>query len=210
MSWLSRLANNEDQNEGQANQDQIDVRRAQDAATNAQNRASNVRAGGYEMDENQIRRASAYNYGSSLGQKEFYDDPDMQAGRKRREDLAKGYDGQELGAMRQEARGQVAGQRSAYLQQLQSKLARGGVGGARGAAIQGAADMGYAKQGADSERKLALDSAGMKRQGTNDLQDYVFRQKLGKTGLAYGQQALASGDYAAEKGVQAAQGGGKK
>lgn len=127
--------------------------------------------------------------GNAAGRKEFYDDPEMQAGRARREDLAKGYDGQELGGMRQEARGQIAGQRSAYLQQLQSKLARGGVGGARAAAISGAADQKYAQQGADSERKLAMDSSDMKRQGTNDLQEYVMRQKYGSlgTGLAYGQ-----------------------
>ena len=180
------------------------------AAIYAPERIKNLNAGGYDQDENQLRRQSAYNYGSQMGQKEFYDAPDMQMLRKRREDLSQGYDGQELGGMRAEARNQIAGQRANYLNTMKSKLARGGAGGARGAAMQGAADQNYAKQGADSERKLALDSANMKRQGVGDLQDYLFRQKLGKVGLAYGQQALASGDYASEKGVQAAKSGGKK
>lgn len=170
-----------------------------------------INKGGYAQDSDTLRRQSSYNYGRQLGQKEFYDDPDMQAGRAKREDLAKGYDGVELGGMRQEARGQIAGQRSNYLQSLQGKLGRGGVGGARGAAVAGAADQKYAQQGADSERKMAVDSAQMKRQGTNDLQDYVFRQKLGATGMGYGQQSLGASDYAAKMGIASNdKGGGKK
>jgi hypothetical protein len=156
------------------------------------------------------RRDAAYNTGATRGQKEFYDDPDMQMLRKRREDLSQGYEGKELGALRGEARGQVAGQASNYLRQLQGQQARAGVGGARGAAMQNAARQNFAQQGADAERKLLIDSGQMKRQGVNDLQDYITRQKLGKLGLAYGEQALSSADYAAEKGVQAASSGGKK
>jgi hypothetical protein len=156
------------------------------------------------------RRDAAYNTGIERGKKEFYDDPDMQMLRKRREDLSQGYNGQELGALRQEARGNLAGQNSNYLRQLQGQQARAGVGGARGAAMQNAARQGFAGQAAEAERKLALDSGQMKRQGVNDLQDYITRQKLGKLGLAYGEQALSSADYAAERGVQAAQSGGKK
>ncbi len=180
------------------------------AANLQQSQAATVNAGGYLQDANQLRRQSAYNYGRELGQKEFYDDPKMQEGLARREEMAKGYDGKELSGMRQEARGQVAGQRSAYLSTLKGKLARSGAGGARGAAVSAAADEGYAKLGAESERKLAADSSAMKRQGTNELQDYMFRQKLGATGLAYGQQSLAASDYAAERGAAANSGGGKK
>lgn len=169
-----------------------------------------VNKGGYTVDQNALRRMSAYNYGAAQGQKEFIDDPEMQRLKAKREELAKGYDGQETAALRDQARREIAGQRSNYLSQMRSNLAKGGVGGARGAAVQNAASEKYAQQGAESERKLALDSAQMKRQGINDLQDFIFRQKLGKTGLAYGQQALGSADFAAEKGVQAANQGGKK
>jgi len=93
---------------------------------------------------------------------------------------------------------------------MQGKLARGGVGGARAAAVTGAADQNYAKLSGESERKLASDSANMKRQGTSDLQKFILNQKLGSTGLAYSQQALGSADYAAERGVEANQSGGKK
>lgn len=172
---------------------------------------ADINAGGYSQDNDQLRRQSNYNYGRSLGQREFYDDPDMQAALERRKDLAKGYEGKELGAIRQEAKQNNAGQRSNYLNALRSNMARGGVGGARGAAMQNQASQKYALQGADSERKLALDSANMKRQGTNDLQDFIFRQKLGATGMGYGQQALGASDYAAQRGVAAnAAGGGKK
>lgn len=166
----------------------------------------------YDQSASGERRRMAYNEGRAMGQKEFYDDPDMQKIRGLREDLAKGYSGQELGALRGEARGQLAGQQSNYLRQLQGQQARSGVGGARGAAQANAARQGFAGQTADAERKLLLDAGQVKRQGINDLQDYISRQKLGALGLAYGQQALSSADYAAEKGVQAAQsgGGGKK
>ena len=166
--------------------------------------------GGSGFEDSTARRKAAYDYGRALGQKEFYDDPDMMKMRKTREDLAQGYSGSELGALRGEAQANVAGQRSTYMDQLRGNLAKSGVGGARAAAIQGAGNQKFASQGAENERKLLLDSAKMKREGVNDLQDYLMRQKLGALGLAYGQQALSSADYAAEKGVQAAQSGGKK
>jgi hypothetical protein len=164
----------------------------------------------FNAEERRAQRIKDYATGSAMGQNEFVDDPEMQRLKAKREELAKGYDGQETAALRDQARREIAGQRSNYLSQMRSNLAKGGVGGARGAAVQNAASEKYAQQGAESERKLALDSAQMKRQGINDLQDFIFRQKLGKTGLAYGQQALGSADYAAEKGVQAANQGGKK
>lgn len=175
------------------------------ASTNA-----DIVNGGYSLDANDLRRASSYNYGRALGQKEFYDDPDMKDLRSRNEELAKGYDGKEYSALRENARNEIAGQRSNYLKSMQGKLARGGAGGARAAAVSGAADQKFSQQGADSERKLALDSANMKRQGTSDLQKFILNQKLGATGLAYSQQALGSADYAADRGVEANKGGGKK
>ena len=164
----------------------------------------------YDPSEATSRRTAAYDYGRALGQKEFYDDPEMQRMKAQREDLAKGYSGQELGALRGESKANVQGQRSAYMNQLQSNLAKSGVGGARAAAISNQSNQKFSEQGAENERKILLDSAQMKRTGINDLQDYLMRQKLGALGLAYGQQALSSADYAAEKGVQAAQSGGKK
>ncbi len=191
------------------------ARDQQNAAAQAEQNKINyeksfIDRGGWIQDSNMLRRQGAYNYGSSLGQKEFYDDPDMKMIRGLREDLSKGYEGAELGALRGEARGQVAGQASNYLRQMQGQQARGGVGGARAAAQANAAKQGFAQQGADAERKLLLDAGQVKRQGVSDLQDFISRQKLGKLGLAYGQQALSSADYGAEKGVQAAQSGGKK
>lgn len=131
--------------------------------------------------------------GYAQGQKEFYDDPDMKQLRQRREDLSKGYSGQELGALRAQARGEIAGQRNQYLRQLQSNLARRGVAGARAAAAGGAADQGYARQAQEAERKMLLDNAQLTRQGTSDLQDFLFRQKYGKlgTGLGYAQLGVA-------------------
>lgn len=150
--------------------------------------------------------------GNTAGRKEFYEDPEMQALKKKREELAKGYSGTEYGALRENARAESAGQRQSYLDSLRGKLARAGVGGARGAAVQGAADQKYAGQRAEQERKLALDSANLQRQGQSDLQDFIFRQKYGTlgTGLSYGQlgaqdrgsaAALAAANAKGDKGI---------
>ena len=169
-----------------------------------------ISKGGYGVDENVLRRQSDYNLGASMGQKEFYDDPDMQQLRKLREQYAQGYDSEELGNIRQDARGQIAGAQQSAQRQLASKAARGGVGGARGAAMQGAAAQEGAKNVASAERQMAVDSANMKRQGAADLQDFIFRQKLGKMGTAAGFMSTGSADYAAAQGVAANSGGGKK
>lgn len=171
---------------------------------------SNVQSGGYNLTPDVVRRAGHFNVGAQFGQKEFIDDPEMQRLKKIREEYAKGYSGEELGAMRQTARGEIAGSQQAAQRQLQSKMAKGGVGGARGAAMAGAQAQQGAKTVADAERKMALDSANMKRQGAADLQDYIFRQKMAKMGTAAGFMSTGSADYAAERGVAANQGGGKK
>lgn len=165
---------------------------------------------GVDVNSNLARLMTDYYTGKNLGAEEFEQDPEMQRLKKIREEYAKGYSGEELGAMRQTARGEIAGAQSAAQRQLQSKMAKGGVGGARGAAISGVQAQQGVKTVADAERKMALDSANMKRQGAADLQDYIFRQKMAKMGTAAGFMSTGSADYAAERGVAANQGGGKK
>lgn len=144
-------------------------------------------------------------YGMDAGKDLFYNDPDMQSLRATRQDLAKGYNGSELGAMREGSRRDVSGQNAGYMNQLRSNLARGGVGGARAAAIQNTSNQKYSQVTADNERKMALDSAQLSRQGANDLQDFLFRQKFGQlsTGLGYGQLASAGSTAAQALGQPA-------
>ena len=156
------------------------------------------------------RQLNSYYTGAALGQKEFFDDPEMQRLKKIREEYAKGYSGDELGGIRQTARGEIAGAQAAQQRKLQSSLARGGVGGARAAAISSAQGREGQKAINQAETKMALDSAQMQRQGAADLQDFIFRQKLGKAGMAAGFGAMGSSDYAAAQGRAANTGGGKK
>lgn len=132
-------------------------------------------------------------YGYGKGKELFQDDPRMKEMLQRRQDLSQGYSGQELGALREGARREIAGQRQGYLGQMRSNLARQGVGGARAAAMTDAANQKYAQAGAQAERQMLLDSAKLKREGVSDLQDYLFRQKYGElgTGMGYGQMAVA-------------------
>lgn len=155
-------------------------------------------------------RNQALESGYARGQKEFYDDPDMQRLRQLREQYAQGYDSSELGNIRETARQEIAGSREAAARNLQSRIGRGGVGGARAAAIRGTADQTALRSVADAERKMALDSASMKRQGTSDLQDFLFRQKYGKLGTGLGEAQLQSADYQAEQARLANKGGGGK
>lgn len=178
--------------------------------TDFQNQVNLVKSGGYNMTPDMVRRAGDTNYGLALGQSEFYDDPDMQRLRQLREQYAKGYSGEELGAIRQTARGEIAGSQQAQQRKLASGLARGGVGGARAAAIQGAQGLQGAKAVAEAERKMALDSANMQRQGASDLQDFIFRQKYGKLGTGLGMASLGSADFAAQQAAAANQPGKKK
>jgi hypothetical protein len=159
---------------------------------------------------NRARREESIGRGAEIGQKEFYDDPDMIKMRQLREDLAKGYSGQELGNIREQARGEIRGAQATQQSQLASNLGRGGVGGARAAAIKGAQGQQGAKGVADAERKIAMDSANMQKQGASDLQDFIFRQKQGKMGTAFGYAGLDSADYAAQMAKEANRGGGKK
>lgn len=163
---------------------------------------------GLEINSDDFRRLNSIELGRVIGQQEFYDDPDMKRLRELREQYAQGYDSQELGAIRQTARGEIAGAQAAQQRKLQSGLGRGGVGGARAAAVVNTAGQQGMKATADAERKMALDSAQMKRQGVGDLQDFMFRQKYGKLGTGIGMASLGSADYAAQQAAVANQQGG--
>lgn len=159
---------------------------------------------GANVDANKRQRTADIAEGMAEGRRLFYDDPDMQDIRSRRKDLAEGYSGQELGALRGIARGEIAGARKGYLQNLAGNIGRAGVGGARAAAMRAGADRGFQRNIADAERKMLLDSAQMKRQGTADYQDFLMRQRFGQlgTGLGYGQ--LGVSDRGAVAQAQAA------
>jgi len=151
----------------------------------------------------QARRAD-YDFGKKEGRELFYDDPDAQMARGKYMDLAQGYSGQELGALKQGALGEVQGQRAGYLRDLSSNLAKSGVGGARAAAMKAGADEKFLRTTADNERKILLDSAGLKRQGTKDFIDYTERQKYGQLASALGQQQLGVADRSGEAQASAA------
>lgn len=185
--------------------------RSQSASQEDLNKAyENYKKGGYTIDMDALKRLSNIRLGQEIGKDQFSRDPDQIRLKKIREEQAKGYDSQELGAMRGLARDEMSGQRQKALQQLRSNLGRGGVGGARAAAIQNQADIGQQKAASETERKILLDSAGMRRQGVNDLQDFLFRQKLGEAGYGIGSAQLGSADEAARAAREANQNGGKK
>jgi len=141
--------------------------------------------------------------GYKRGREMFYNDPDMKAIRDRRFDLAQGYDGAQLGALREQSRSDLEGQRSKYLQSLQGNLGKGGVGGARAAAMVNQANTGFAANRAANERAINIDQAKQVRQGTNELQDFLMRQKLGEvgTGIGYGELGVADRTAATQAAI---------
>lgn len=150
----------------------------------------------------------AFIAGTTYGKKEFEQDPRMQQMLARREDLAKGYDGETLGALRQLARQEIAGSQASSLANLRSSAARSGVSGARGAAMMGAAQDKGTAQIADAERKMMLDQAGEIRKGTEGLENFLFNQKYGTMGTGAGFAQLASSERAAQAQEKAARSGG--
>lgn len=142
--------------------------------------------------------------GYAKGRELFYDDPDMQMLRKRREDLSQGYEAGELGAMREQARAGVESDRANSIRRLQSNAARAGVGGARSAAMQAAADKNLGANRAELERKMALDNSNLKRQGVSDLQNYIMGQKYGELGTGLGYAQLGVQDRSADAQARAA------
>lgn len=141
--------------------------------------------------------------GYAKGHDIFYNDPDMQELRNKREDLSKGYNGEQLGALKGEAEAENAGNRSNVLRNLSSKAAKQGVSGARGAAMQGAADEKLNANYQDTERKMTLDNANLVNKGTSDLQDFVMRQKMGELGTGLGYAELGVNDRSAASAAAA-------
>jgi hypothetical protein len=156
-----------------------------------------------DMGSYVLQRNSDIAQGRDVGKQIFYS-PEMQEMAARNKDLSKGYTGEELGALRQQAQNQIQGQRAGYLRSLQSKAGKGGIGGARAAAMQASADRGFAGAGAEAERKMLVDNANLIRQSNKDYQDFALRQRFGElgTGLAYGQ--LGAGDRASANQAVAA------
>lgn len=145
--------------------------------------------------------------GQARARKELYDDPEMERVKNMHEDLAKGYSGQTLGALRQEQMNQIDGQRSNYLNAMQGRLARGGIGGARGAAMGAAADRGFLKERANAENKIAVQNEDAIRKGTGSLEDFLMRRKFGVLGAG-----LAEGSMGAQEraGIAAANAAGRE
>lgn len=156
-------------------------------------------------------RAADFAAGKKRGD-EIFNSQDMLDIQKRKDDLSKGYNGAELGALRAQGKNQIAGQQAAYSSALGSKLARAGVGGARAAAMQGAQNVGFNKNTADFENKLTADNAALIRAGEQDATDFALRRKYGglSTELGYGQlgvneragdKALAANNKKEDKGI---------
>lgn len=164
---------------------------------------------GFRVTPDMVRRASDTNYGQMIGEQAFQT-PEMMQMQRLREDLAKGYSGEAGGAIRETARREIAGQQQAQARKLGSAAARGGVGGARGAAMQAENTRKGGEAVADAERKMAVDSFQMQQKGADNLQDYLFRKTFAKLGAGGAYASMGSADYAAEKGVQANTSGGKK
>ena len=164
---------------------------------------SMVQGGGYQVTPDIIRRQGDINLGRMMGEQEFEKDPEMQRLKALREQYARGYEGEIGGAIRQQARGEIAGAQQAQQRKLAGALGRGGVGGARAASIQAASGREGAKAVAEAERGMALDSYRESKEGSADLQDFVFRSKLGKMGTAFGFAGLGSADYAARQAAEA-------
>jgi len=150
------------------------------------------------------RAIGDFEYGLQRGRQLLTNDPRVDGLRRQMEDLSRGYSGQELGAMRGLAANELAGQRSQYLRQLASRAGRGGIGGARAAAMQAAADQNFLRARAEQERKMALDSAQLRRQGIKDYGDFLMRQRFGELASGAGFAGLAQATYAQSGQEQAA------
>lgn len=144
--------------------------------------------------------------GRKRGQEIFYD-KEMTDLRNRYQDLSKGYSGQELGALRSTSKNQVADQQRAYSNQLASNLARQGVGGARAAAMQGAANQKFNQNTAAFERGLTADNAALIRSGQDKLSDFILGQKYGGLGTEIGYAQLGVNERGAAQAAAANQKG---
>jgi hypothetical protein len=141
-----------------------------------------------ELREQDIKR------GQARGEEIFVNDPTMQSILKQRQDAALGVNAQEYQGMRDDM---IKGQQSAnagYMRQLLSAQGAGGVGGARAVGQQAELANQFAQTRADAERKLLLDNIALKREGTDSLQDFLFKQKYGTLAQGLGEAQLGVTD----------------
>lgn len=172
----------------------VDEHKKKNNAIDANNAAIRAQVAG---NSGAALRDNDFSVGMDRGKEIFYNDLDMKDMRARRESLSKGYDSQELGSLRNQARGELEGQRSKYIQAQHSQAARAGVGGARAAAMEANTNANFAGKRASQENQINMDQAKMVRQGTGDLQDFMMRQKYGQLGTALGEEQLGVADRTA-------------
>lgn len=161
---------------------------------------------GFDLNSTTKRRLDDARMGEIKGEEAFAT-PEMMQMQRLREDMAKGYSGEVGGALRETARKEIAGQQQAQARKLGSAAARGGVGGARGAAMQAANARKGGEAVADAERKMAIDSFQMQQKGADNLQDYLFRKTFAKLGAGGAYASMGSADNAAKLANEANQGG---
>lgn len=142
--------------------------------------------------------------GQDAARRELYDDPTMQAIADRRADLAKGYSGQTLGALRDVQNREIAGQRQGYLAQLQGRAARSGIGGARAAAMGAAADRGFLKEKASAEAQQALMQEDAIRKGQQAQDEFELNRKYGVLGAGLAEAGLGAQERSGTKAAAAA------
>ena len=164
--------------------------------------------GAYRTSKDLEDLVSGVNYGMQLGEREYYQDPRIKELENIRREGMQGYDSATGGALRNIARGELAGQQNQYLSQLRSARSRAGVGGARGAAMEAASKENFAGKTGDMERKLMADAYQEKQKGTDKFVDFSMAQKAAKMGTGYGFGQAVSAQNAAEKSRQASNSGG--
>ncbi len=169
-----------------------------------------VNTGGFNISRDTVENLGNFNVGLAQGKKLFSENPEIQRMQQLRQDMEKGYSGNIGGAIRQTARGEIAGAQQAQARKLASAAAREGVGGARGAALQAANAREGSKAINEAERKMAVDSFNVQQTGVDKSQDFLFRKLMGEYGTGAGFMAMGSADKAAAAARAANTGGGKK
>ena len=139
--------------------------------------------------------------GQDNAYQQLYLDPEMMHLEDMRKDLAKGYSGNTLGSIRQAQNAQVDGAQRGYMNQLASKTARAGIGGARAVAMQSAADQGFLKQRQSGEAEQAMLQEKAVKEGQQSLQDYMMKRKFGVLAGGQNQMQVGANERA---GIQAA------
>ncbi len=154
--------------------------------------------GGFMVSPQTETRISDINSGLAIGKRQFSADPEMMRLRQLREQQAKGYSTEELAARKRLTLNEQDANRARAIQRLRSNLGRGGVGGARGAAMEASADNELQKTNADVNRKMLLDESEQQRKGIDSLSEDIYRNKLGEAGYGIGSAQLGASDRAAQ------------